>query len=92
MSGCFPTAIRDAATVLGTYRAGEDERELVVVQIPDEPRRLGVIDVLRDAHCEDGDLDPRLVEDFLETDEETQALAADYLVQAELNNTPQVKL
>lgn len=91
MSGSVPTANRDGIRVLGTYAAGEDERELVVVQIPDEPLRLAVIDVLRTGHLEDGGLDARLVEDFLETHQEVRALAADYLAQAELSSSPQVR-
>jgi hypothetical protein len=92
MNGSTLTAVRNAVRVLGTYRAGENERELVVVEVPDEPLRLAVIDVRRPGQPEGEDLDARLVEDFLETHEEVRALDEDYLAQAEFSSSPQVRL
>jgi hypothetical protein len=69
-------AATTAAQALAHYQVDGTERELVAVQVPDEPA-MRILDVLATALPEDGDVDPIEIEPACPP-EEAQAVADDY--------------
>lgn len=69
----------------GGYPTAEGPRELLSVFNPDTGRFL-LVDAFE--QTVDGDLDPRIVDDELDSPEEVEALARDYLPRARCKARP----
>ena len=65
---------------LATYVTTLGAREVVLVEVPDQPATFTLLDVL--VGHRGADADPRVIEHELRTTEEARALAADYVVRS----------
>jgi hypothetical protein len=80
------------AQLLATYSADGRQRELHAIQLPGE-QTIAIIDVLKVPLDEDGDLDPRHVDDRIRGLDEAAAVAADYIdLAARIGRSPMPEL
>ena len=73
---------------LATYGTPLGAREIVLVEVPDQPATFTLLDVL--VGHGGADSDPRVIEHELRTTEEAHALVADYVVRAARAEWPAV--
>jgi hypothetical protein len=72
------TSTTPITQLLATYTADGHERELHAIQLPGE-QTVTILDVLKVALDEDGDLDQRYVDERIGGLHEAEAVAADYV-------------